>query len=74
MLIWSDPLVVRSDMKNLAFDYLEKYDGKKMKDIRTQINPMWSVTVIFKNLKDKEFGLMRKDNLIKIREIEKMVN
>ena len=30
-LIWSDPLVERSDMKTLAFDYLEKYDGKRPK-------------------------------------------
>jgi len=30
--------------------------------------------MIFQNLKDKDYGLMRKDNLIKMRDIEKMVN
>ena len=34
-LLWADPIVVKFDMRNLAFEYLEKYDGDKTKDIRS---------------------------------------
>lgn len=61
-------------MRNLAFEYLEKYDGDKEKDVRSQGSGSWDLNIIFQNTKDKKYGLMRKDNLIKIREIEKMVN
>jgi len=28
-LIWSDPIVEKFDRRNLAFEYLERYDGDK---------------------------------------------
>ena len=34
-LLWSDPIVIKNDKRTLAYEFLEKYDGDKTKDIRS---------------------------------------
>jgi len=34
-LLWSDPIVINNDKRSLAYEFLEKYDGDKTKDIRS---------------------------------------
>ena len=46
-LIWDDPIVVNHDKRTLAFEYLEKYDGNKTKEIRSQDEGFWSIYIIF---------------------------
>ena len=62
-------------MKNLALDYVEKYDGAKanpFKPIRSQ-DTEWDTVLIFENLSEPYFGLLKKENLVKIYDIEKMI-
>jgi len=46
-LLWKDPIVVNNDKRTLAYEYLEKYDGDKTKDIRSQNEGGWNIYVIF---------------------------
>ena len=65
-LIWSNPAVKTWDMQNLGREYIEKYDGGSQKAIRTQTSELWATLVVFQNEKDSDYGLISKDNLLKI--------
>ena len=35
---------------------------------------MWGMNYIWKNLKNKEYGLLLKENLVKMEKVERLVN
>ena len=73
-LVWTDVKVQDDDMRNIArqwitdqSDVVVDEDGKEEEiAVRSKFAGFWGMTFIWKNVKDKEYGLMRKDNLIKI--------
>lgn len=59
----------------MALDYIEKYDGAKtnpFKPVRSQLT-VWDTVLIYENLNEPNWGLLKKENLIKIREIESII-
>lgn len=68
-LVWKDPIVVSYDERNLALEYVEKHqDAGSLKGVRSQ--KLAELTLLYENEKDSEYGLLRKDNLVKIAAIE----
>ena len=68
-LVWKDPIVVSYDERNLALAYVEKYqDGGAVKGIRSQ--ELATLTLVYENTRDSDYGLLRKDNLLKIAAVE----
>jgi hypothetical protein len=80
-LVWSNPIVKDNDMRNIARKYITDngdviiVDGEK-EDIavRSQFEAIWGMTYIFKNLENKKYGLLLKENLLKMEAVERYVN
>ena len=48
-------------------------DGSKLKPVRTQDVPKWPVAILFEESNDKDYGLMKKENLLKIEKVENYI-
>jgi hypothetical protein len=81
-LVWSDPKVKDDDMRNIARQYVRDMEGVVVDDdgeeeeiaIRSKGSFTWGMTYIFKNVKNKEYGLLLKENLVKMEKVERLVN
>lgn len=81
-LVWTDPKVMDDDMRNIArqwitdqSDVIVDEDGKEEEiAVRSKFNGLWGMTFIWKNIKDKEYGLLLKSNLVKMEKVERMIN
>ena len=80
-LVWTDPAVMDDDMRNLARAYIDDQADTVIDDgeegelaIRSKFNALWGMTYIWKNVKDKKYGLLLKENLVKMEKVERMVN
>lgn len=84
-LDWEDPIVVHYDQSNAAKTDIgtlrEEYEGLKVaqsddksvnftQPLRTKPSFFILTSLIFENLEADDYGLLRKDNLLKIREVE----
>lgn len=80
-LVWTDIKVMTDDQRNLARQYITDQEdlvvvGEEEEEqaIRTKYNSRWGMIYIWQNLKEKEYGLLQKSNLLKIEKVERMVN
>lgn len=80
-LVWSDPKVKVDDMRNLAREYITDNEDVVIVDgeeedtpIRSKLKGQWGMIYIFQNLKNKEYGLLLKENLLKMERVERLVN
>ena len=82
-LVWTDPIVKNNDMRNLARTYIldqqdvELIDGEEIDkevEVRSKYAFTWGMIYIWQNLQNKEYGLLLKDNLLKLEKVERLVN
>ena len=81
-LVWTDVKVQDDDMRNIARQYITDQsdvvvdeDGKEEEiAVRSKFAGFWGMTFIWKNVKNKEYGLLLKSNLVKMEKVERMIN
>ena len=70
-LVWRSEVIYNLDMRFLLLAHVEKFSGAgEFKPLQSQENVWWMATVVYENREDAEFGLITKDSLLKIQEIE----
>jgi hypothetical protein len=67
-LIWKDPLQVNADKLTLAEEFLEATKGDAVVDLQTESTNF--VFILYTNLGDHENGLLNKEALKKMKEME----
>lgn len=67
-LIWKDPLQVDADKLSLATEYITDTKGEAVVDL--QVESTNFIFLLYSNTGDKEFGLLNKDILTKIKSLE----
>lgn len=68
-------------MRNIAREYIADNEDVVIVDgeeediaVRSKVQGLWSMIYIWQNLKDKEYGLLLKSNLLKMEKVERLVN
>mmetsp|Transcript_2148 Transcript_2148/g.3215 ORF Transcript_2148/g.3215 Transcript_2148/m.3215 type:complete len:142 (+) Transcript_2148:253-678(+) len=71
-LIRDDPIVIDDDKYTLAKEFVTERTGLADSPLRSESGPL--SFLLFTNKGDSEYGLLEKDTLVKIEQIEKLVS
>jgi len=72
-LIWDDPKVLDGDRYILAKEFVQNHTGLEEEPTRSQLSRVSSLYNLYTNTGNYEHGLLKKDTLLKIQEIENKI-